>query len=1009
MHKSSRSKSLSKRTRNWRAKGRAVTIAVSILCWILLVHLAGLFLFTKGFLLSRMVLPNISSCAEDGCTLPPTHQRLVLLVVDALRFDFISPDPPAPNSPFYYNVLTLPRELSAQEPERSFLYNSYADPPTTTMQRIKGITTGSLPTFVEVKSSFEGSLAEGDSIIYQLYKAKKRTAFLGDSTWLTVFPTLFSPNMTHPEDPLNVEDLHTGDNAIIRNLFQLLEDKSGSWDVIVGHFLGIDHAAHRAGPDHFTMKEKLLQMDSVLRRVVDLLEDDTLLVVLGDHGMDREGNHGSDDIFQTSAAMWIYSKGILLQDNNNVKAIPSETLPKLIYPGASVAHRWVQQIDIVPSLSLLLGLPIPFNNLGSIIPELFAREADGHELALDLAVKANAEQIRQYINAYLSSPHGGKLHTALSSLSGVSWGGTSQHRSTDNNLAMEIAYMRSILKMCRSHWARFNVLRMSNGLIILGLSVVIVAIIYSRLGSVTDWEGWASKRFNKVVRYTGTGVAVGLVVHFTFGQFLRSVDLIDILLITASMSSCMTFLLDAVPTCRLPSVASIPLSLLLHALCFLSISFTFWEDHVVPFLLITSIIPAVYTGLASHNERLRRRILLSSVLFALCVRLMALSTVCREEQQPHCNVTFYSSPTSSLPPTAAIILSLPTSLILPSIICRFAGVHSPDRNTVTNFLAYVLRTALIASSIFWILEWMEISQTFGADKAPLIRIARTVIARCTFLGLLVSGTAFWWLNPLCSDISVPAPRTIDEGPDAMDAVDLNLYGLSFILLWSIGFALVYLASQLTSQIVLALGFVALLAHLEVASSVRIARTLDATSSILSPSAVLKRATDAPFTFDQFVPLVQLGILAFHATGHQATISSIQLKSAFLLTPVVAYPASRIALFLNTFGPPIVFALAAPLIACWKRACTASVDPGAGMENGSIRAAIGVMLCYALFLFSSAAGAMWLREHPMLWSVLAPRVFSAAICLVFVDLSLVVAVGVLVGMHKRTPTRAARPY
>lgn len=31
----------------------------------------------------------------------------------------------------------------------------------------------------------------------------------------------------------------------------------------------------------------------------------------------------------------------------------------------------VQQTDFVPTLALLLGIPIPFSNLGSIIPELF--------------------------------------------------------------------------------------------------------------------------------------------------------------------------------------------------------------------------------------------------------------------------------------------------------------------------------------------------------------------------------------------------------------------------------------------------------------------------------------------------------------------------------------------------------------------------------------------------------------------------------------------------------------
>ena len=56
------------------------------------------------------------------------------------------------------------------------------------------------------------------------------------------------------------------------------------------------------------MKEKQAQMDRVLREVVDLLDDDTLLILMGDHGMDRKGDHGGDTDLEVTAAMWFYSK-----------------------------------------------------------------------------------------------------------------------------------------------------------------------------------------------------------------------------------------------------------------------------------------------------------------------------------------------------------------------------------------------------------------------------------------------------------------------------------------------------------------------------------------------------------------------------------------------------------------------------------------------------------------------------------------------------------------------------
>jgi phosphatidylinositol glycan class O len=147
-----------------------------ILLWVTFIHLAGIYLFTSGFLLTRLSLSDYTTCFDNSCKLPSTHERAVVLIIDALRFDFVTPDPPSPASPYHHNALTLPRELTALRPEHSLLFNAYADPPTTTLQRIKGITTGSLPTFVDIGNNFGGSSITEDSIIKQLRMAGKKVS-----------------------------------------------------------------------------------------------------------------------------------------------------------------------------------------------------------------------------------------------------------------------------------------------------------------------------------------------------------------------------------------------------------------------------------------------------------------------------------------------------------------------------------------------------------------------------------------------------------------------------------------------------------------------------------------------------------------------------------------------------------------------------------------------------------------------------------------------------------------
>ena len=155
------------------ASNAMLSSRLTLLIWVFLVHLAGIYLFTRGFLLTRLSLSESSNCSTQNCDVSPMHKRAVFLIIDALRFDFVSPNPPSLASPFHHNILTLPQELTKKRPRHSCIFNSYADPPTSTLQRIKGITTGSLPTFVDIGSNFGGSSIVEDSILKQLKLAGK--------------------------------------------------------------------------------------------------------------------------------------------------------------------------------------------------------------------------------------------------------------------------------------------------------------------------------------------------------------------------------------------------------------------------------------------------------------------------------------------------------------------------------------------------------------------------------------------------------------------------------------------------------------------------------------------------------------------------------------------------------------------------------------------------------------------------------------------------------------------
>ena len=89
---------------------------------------------------------------------------------------------------------------------------------------------------------------------------------MGDDTWLDLYPNYFKRAFPYPS--FDVKDLDTVDNGVVNHLVPELNNND--WDVIIAHFLGVDHCGHRYGPDHPEMKRKLSQMDSVVRYGADI-------------------------------------------------------------------------------------------------------------------------------------------------------------------------------------------------------------------------------------------------------------------------------------------------------------------------------------------------------------------------------------------------------------------------------------------------------------------------------------------------------------------------------------------------------------------------------------------------------------------------------------------------------------------------------------------------------------------------------------------------------------------
>ncbi|EKM51057.1 uncharacterized protein PHACADRAFT_263024 [Phanerochaete carnosa HHB-10118-sp] len=853
-------------------------------------------------------------------------------------------------------------------------------------------------------SNFGGYSILEDSVVGQLRAAGKKIAFMGDDTWTTVFPTSFEPNMTFPYDSFNVEDLHTVDEGVIEHLFPLLKDHSNSWDFIIGHFLGVDHVGHRVGPDHPVMKTKLEQMDHILRDVVDLLDDDTLLVLMGDHGMDRKGDHGGDTELEVTAAIWLYSKGRPMMHPE--AQVPETLLPRSVFPGATVAHRSIQQIDLVPTLSLLLGLPIPYNNLGSLIPELFWDDREGRHF--NGALEMNFAQVERYLRSYRASPHGSELDNSWAKLRKLA--DTAVERPPGFFWTSLNDYMRYALSVCRELWAQFNITLIGMGLALLALGMAATWEIWVKLSTEKEqWETWEKA----VIKSNAYSAGVGLIIGAAFIPFrglVKGLEIAHVLLFGAALAST----LACIFVCRLkPSdihVKSLPILLVLHAAAFGSNSFTVWEDRIITFLLLTSMVPNILTGFSAPTARLRYRILGFSALFALCVRFMAVSTICREEQQPHCHVTFFAMASLTAPPLPVLITAIPMALALPFAMRRFLQISQSDKGLAGLLLPWIMPTVLLQGCLAWISEWLETTEGIDPSWSSALRVGRTALGWGAVLEALVVGCSLWWVIPLCLRVSTAQQTDPKAKPEVTVIGFANAYGAPYLMFWCIPFGIFYTVSQLTAQIVMGLVAIAILSYLEVTDSVRDVRSLDAAFSSATPSAALNieslLSASTSVHFGEIVPLALLALHTFYATGHQSTISSIQWKSAFVLTPTLAYPLSPVSVTVNMLGAQFIIALAAPLLALWNVAPLPHPMQTHVARREATRAALGVMLYHGILLLGSAAASAWLRRHLMVWKIFAPRFMNAAVTLIAVDLALLLGIGVGV---RRVTDRVAQLF
>ncbi|XP_026284585.1 GPI ethanolamine phosphate transferase 2 isoform X1 [Frankliniella occidentalis] len=304
--------------------------------------------------------------------------RFVFVLIDAFRWDFLD------------NPEHMPYLFELQKSRKASLLTARCHPPTATMPRIKALMTGTVPNYVDVILNLGNDQVTEDNLVHQAVENGLKVVFYGDEVWLHLFPEKFLRK--EGTTSFFVSDYSEVDTNVTRHIAP--EMKKGDWDILILHYLGLDHIGHLAGPSSPLVPFKLREMDEAIREIHESLqqwdyehpEEPSYLVIVGDHGMHDLGSHGGATLGEILVSLIVIENVAL---NYSISENSNFTRPE------------VSQIDVTATLAVLLGLPIPKLSLGVLIPSALKRLTDEQFL---FGLGYNAQQVSsQFI---LADPDG---------------------------------------------------------------------------------------------------------------------------------------------------------------------------------------------------------------------------------------------------------------------------------------------------------------------------------------------------------------------------------------------------------------------------------------------------------------------------------------------------------------------------------------------------------------------------------------------------------------------------
>ncbi|WVZ71801.1 hypothetical protein U9M48_020338 [Paspalum notatum var. saurae] len=950
---------------------------------ILAVHSLAIYLFTRGFLLTRTELDLHSSRGDrspqadvaPGCASwpPPAVDRLVIVVLDALRFDFVAPSTFFPEKQPWMDKLQVLQKLAAHEKTSARIFKALADPPTTSLQRLKALTTGGLPTFIDVGNSFGAPAIVEDNIMHQFVKNGKRVVMMGDDTWIQLYPEHFNKSFPYPS--FNVKDLDTVDNGVIEHLLPYLH--KNDWDVLIAHFLGVDHAGHIFGVDSTPMIQKLEQYNRILEGVIDTLRslskpggthENTLLLVMGDHGQTLNGDHGGGTAEEVETSLFAWSPKT---PPDAVLSVLDDSSCNVDLHGEEVCISTMQQLDFAVTISALLGMPFPFGRC-----LLF------HRPLMIVYINPLAPKL---VSSFLNSI--GRVNPELYALSTGTW----VNKRTDNNACtsqndLEAWMGRYAEVLCVNCWQVKRYIDQYSATSVIGFpsedlqhimdlysraqenwSTSLITTCSSETGSQEKLEGIGSVLRQQIDAYTDFLQSFAKLARSAWTEFdLWSMGTgLLLMILSVIIQTCAFVNLNTMcqPSDQKSASSSIIPKLsfafalvAIRAASFLSNSYILAEGRVANFLLATSCIVSVWHSTVKGNVSIENLVFLLLNIFArfgieigmskqlpapAITRDHPVNAICKMFGVNYCNILLELFPIISLVFVAYIILK-----------CLSHAIYQ-------RFFKYFVLCGTLVSYLSITFHWAS-ETTLFSEAGTVQEFGRSIAPRLVYAigGLSLAISVLYRVFAPTDHLKMNKRITI------LSAAMLCSWGPTILIL---------LGRQAP--------FVALICMTGAWCIIKLQQ---------------KHQRESELSVADPVSVIQWSLLAvclFYLTGHWCTFDGLRYGAAFIGFDHFHIIRQGLLLSIDTFGiSHILPILSLPFIAMvWYD--TTSKDKKLKVDI-ILNNIIQVLLMYGFITTITATLTIICvtiqRRHLMVWGLFAPKYVFDAIGLLLTDLLICLA-------------------